>query len=419
MSASCGAEGPPADYALPGFNWFLWPSRDISALDRKGGIAMSLALATLLYEWRRYTAAVVALAFSGLLILAQVGMFVGIVHAATATIDRSRANIMILPPKMESLINSGGSSLPGRIQPLIYLNPEVVEVASWDADGGRWMNVPAPGKKQVTTYINVSMVDTRQDAATLPTDFPESIRVALLEPYAVVIDESQLARLGVKLGDKATLNGRTVWVRGVLHGYPDINNASVTMSRDTLRLLGLNTKDGKTGPLMVRIKDPTRAAAVRDQLNAVSKGGYKAWTREDLAKANEGALMSEQIIGVFLSFSVFLGFLIGVGITSQTLRGAILASIKEFASLRALGVSMGSLRWIVLELSVWVGLVGLIATGLFTGAVFLLAKNGGLPMGFPLPWVVGVSSLLLVISVVSGLLSLGILKKSQPADLLR
>ena len=39
---------------------------------------MSLALATLLYEWRRYMAAVVALAFSGLLVLAQVGMFVGI-----------------------------------------------------------------------------------------------------------------------------------------------------------------------------------------------------------------------------------------------------------------------------------------------------------------------------------------------------
>ena len=88
---------------------------------------MSLALATLLYEWRRYTAAIVALAFSGLLILAQVGMFVGIVQGATATIDRSRASIMILPSKMESLINSGGGTLPGRIQPAIYLNPEVIE----------------------------------------------------------------------------------------------------------------------------------------------------------------------------------------------------------------------------------------------------------------------------------------------------
>ena len=380
---------------------------------------MSLALATLLYEWRRYTAAVVALAFSGLLILAQVGMFTGIVHAATATIDRSRANIMILSPKMESLINSGGGAIPERIQPLIYLNPNVVEVASWDGNGGRWTNVPPPGKKQVTTFVNVTMVDTRPGALTLPVDYPDSVRLALLEPYSVAIDRSQLARLGVKLGDKATLGSHTVYVRAILDGYPDINNASVIVSRDTMRILGMGEKNGKTGPLMVRIKDPAQAETVRDQLNAVSKGAYKAWTREELAKANEGALMKEQIIGVFLGFSVFLGFLIGVGITSQTLRGAILASIKEFASLRALGVSMGSLRWIVLELSVWVGLAGLMATALFTFGVFLLGKNAGLPMGFPMPWIITVTILLLVISVASGLLSLGILKKSQPADLLR
>lgn len=380
---------------------------------------MSLALATLLYEWRRYTAAVVALAFSGLLILAQVGMFTGIVKGATATIDRSRADIMILPAKMESLINSGGGSLPARLQPQIYMHPEVVEVAAFDGDGGRWINRPKDGKKAVTTYVNVNMVDTRPGAVNLPTDFTEEIRTALLEPYSVAIDQSQLGRLGVKLGDAASLNGKTVYVRAILTGYPDVNNASVTMSRDTMRMMGMLTKGGKTGPLMVRIKDPARAEVVRDQLNAEAKGAYKAWTRQALAEANEGALMKEQIIGIFLGFSVFLGFLIGVGITSQTLRGAILSSIKEFASLRALGVGMGSLRLIVVELSFWVGLVGLGATALFTGGVYLLASRGGLPMGFPAPWVIGVSILLLVISGVSGLLALGVLKKSQPADLLR
>jgi putative ABC transport system permease protein len=380
---------------------------------------MSLALATLLYEWRRYTAAVVALAFSGLLILAQVGMFTGIVKGITATIDRSRADIIILPAKMESLINSGGGSLPGRLQPQIYLHPEVVEVASWDNDGGRWVNQPKNGEKAVTTYINVNMVDTRPGAVNLPTDFTEATRIALLEPYAVAIDESQLKRLGVGLGDSASLNGKTVHVRAILHGYPDINNASITTSRDTLRLMGMQVKNGKTGPLMVRIKDPERALTVRDQLNTSAKGAYRAWTRQELADANQGAIMGEQIIGLFVSFSVFLGFLIGVGITSQTLRGAILSSIKEFASLRALGVGMGSLRFIVMELSFWVGLVGLAATGAFTFGVYLLATNNGVPMGFPMPWVVGVSLLLLVISGASGLLALGILKKSQPADLLR
>jgi putative ABC transport system permease protein len=380
---------------------------------------MSLALATLIYEWRRYLAAVIALAFSGLLILAQVGMFTGIVKGATATIDRSRADIMILAPKNESLINSGPSGLPRRIEPQIYLNPDVVEVASFNGDGARWNNRPGEGKKAITTYVQVNMVDTREGAVTLPTDYPESVRLALQEPYAVALDRTALARLGVKLGDSAALNNKTVKVRAILDNYPDINQPSVVMSRDTMRLLGMGSRGDRSGPLMVRIKDPSRADTVRDQLNATSAGAYRAWTRQELSKANESALLKEQIIGVMLGFSVFLGFLIGVGITSQTLRGAILANIKEFASLRALGVSMGSLRLIVIELSFWVGIVGLGATALMTFLISLLAKSGGLPMSFPINWVVLVATLLMVISLASGLMSLGILKRSQPADLLR
>lgn len=380
---------------------------------------MSLALATLLYEWKRYSAAMVALAFSGLLILAQVGMFTGIVKAVTASIDRSRADLMILGPKNESLINSGPNGLPERVQPLIYLNPQVIQVESLDGDGARWTNSPGPGKKAVTTYVNIFDVDPTPGSVTLPTDYPESIRLALLEPYAVILDKTAQARLGTHLGATATLNGKTVHVRGLLENYPNVDQPTVYMSRDTLRLLGMGAKNGKTGPLMVRIKDPLRAQAVVDQLNATSHGAYRAWTKGDLAKANQKALMGQQIIGIFLGFSLFLGLLIGVGITSQTLRGAILASIKEFASLRALGVSVGSLSKIVMELSLWVGVAGLLATAVFTFAVYLLAENLGMPMGFPLPWIITVMVLLTAISILSGLFSLGVLKKSQPADLLR
>jgi putative ABC transport system permease protein len=380
---------------------------------------MSLAAATLLYEWRRYLAAVIALAFSGLLILAQVGMFTGIIKGATATIDRSRADLMILPARSESLVNAGPTSLPARLKPQLYMHPEVAEVADFAGGGGRWQNVPPAGAKAKTAFVQVNMVDTNPGAVTLPVDYPESVRVALLEPDAVAVDRTALKRLGVDLNDTASINSHTVRVRAVLDGYPSMDNPGVVVSRDTLRRLQMGPKGGKIGPLMVRLKDPARAETVRDQLNANARGAYRAWSRDELSRANQGALLKEQIIGVFLTFSVFLGFLIGVGITSQTLRGAILANIKEFASLRALGVSMGALRLIVLELSFWVGIAGLAATALFTSAVYLLAHRAALPMGFRLDFTVGVAVLLMAISIASGLLSLGVLKKSQPADLLR
>ena len=379
---------------------------------------MSLALSTLIYEWRRYLAAVIALAFSGLLILAQVGMFAGIGRAFTASITRSPADIMILAPKAENLMG-GGSGVPRRLMPQIHMHPEVVQVRDLDGDGALFQNFPAVGTKRKREFVNISAIDPFPGAVTLPVDYTDAWRRALIEPYSIAIDESSQGRLGVKLGDKAQINGKTVRVRLLINGYPNMMSPTVVVSRDTLRLLGLASGVQRVGPLMVKLADPARAEIVRDQFNASAKGQYRAWTRQELANANEAAMFKEQIIGVILGFSVFLGIVIGVAITSQTLRGAILASIKEFASLRALGVSMGSLRFIVIELSFWVGLAGLVATALLVFGVSALAKAAGVPMAFSADISAMVAVLLVVISIVSGILALGILKKSQPADLLR
>ena len=59
---------------------------------------MSLALSTLLFEWRRYMAAVMALALSGLLVLAMTGVFIGIGKGFTAQIERSSADVIITNP---------------------------------------------------------------------------------------------------------------------------------------------------------------------------------------------------------------------------------------------------------------------------------------------------------------------------------
>jgi putative ABC transport system permease protein len=80
---------------------------------------------------------------------------------------------------------------------------------------------------------------------------------------------------------------------------------------------------------------------------------------------------------------------------------------------------VGALRRVVLELAFWVGVVGLMATGGFVWLVAKLGEAGGVPMAFPPEYIAMAVALLMIIAVGSGLLSLGILKKSQPADLLR
>ena len=379
---------------------------------------MSLALRTLIFEFPRYLAAITALAMSGLMVLFFVGVFAGIIHSDLATSERSGADLIIMPAKVTSLVNSN-VSLPSRILPQIYLNPDVVAVASTESNNGKWINTPAKGHKKVNMWVNLWAVDTTPGAVTLPTDYSDNIRQALQEPGAVAIDVTTLDTLGAKLGDSASLNGHTVYLRAVLHNYGSADQPNVVGSRDTLYQVGLGPDTGSTGPLLVKIADPARAEMVRDSLNAASHGTFRAWTAPDFNAANEKAIMGEQIIGILLSFMVVLAILIGIGITSQTLRGAILSNIREFASLRALGISLGSLRLIVIELSAWVGLVGLIVAIGLTWLASLASAGVGLPLSLHATQVAEVCALLMVISVGSGAMAMGIPKQSDPADLLR
>ncbi|MBO9500901.1 MULTISPECIES: ABC transporter permease [Brevundimonas] len=390
---------------------------------------MSLALSTLLFEWRRYMAAVMALALSGLLVLAMTGVFIGIGKGFTAQIERSNADIMVLRPGATSLI-SGPSGVPRRFIPLVYNHAEVVEVQPLDGAGGSFQSVKDvdPTASQADRarqgaprqqFVSARIIDTAPGSVTIPTDYSQALVDALRQPYTVAVDETALKTLGVKLGDKALYNGQTVTVIAVTRGYPNMMQPTIIMSRDTLRMLGQADTGPRVGPLMVKIKDPSRAAIVAAQLNAAGNGQWQAWTRQELADANAGAMFEEGILVIIIGGCVVLGTIIGVAITWQTLRGAIMANIKEFASLRALGVGMGSLRRIVMELSFWVGLVGVGAAIFLTWLVQMLAMANAVIIALPPSLLIVVGGGLVVIAMLSGLLSMGVLKNSQPADLLR
>jgi putative ABC transport system permease protein len=325
---------------------------------------------------------------------------------------------MILPPQADSLFGNNNGQ-PRRIIPKIYRHADVLDVQPLNMNWALWSNFPKDGQTAKGEGVQVVIVDPMRGAVSLPSDFGDDLIQALQLPYSVIVDRSSLKRLGVQLGDEAKMNGNRVWVRATTDGYPSMFNASVFMSQQTAKLLHLLNDDQRVGALLVKIKNPALAPQVAAELNTMSDGQYKAWSRAALSSASQKSMLKDGGISVMIGFAVVVGAFIGVVITWQTLQGAILANIKEFASLRALGVSLGSLRLIVMELSLWVGAAGLLLTALLTAGIWLLARSFGVPMDFPLFIDVPVAMTLLIIAIVSGALSLGVLKKSQPADLLR
>ncbi|WQG59945.1 ABC transporter permease [Pseudomonas sp. RTB3] len=123
--------------------------------------------------------------------------------------------------------------------------------------------------------------------------------------------------------------------------------------------------------------------------------------------------------GAGVLFLAAIVFLVGAVITSQTLVAAVVGSIREYATLNALGVGVTALRKVVMEQAFWVGALGLLGSSLLAGLFFVLAGYYNVPL--QLSPIAALACLLLsmTLALVSGLAAIRTLRHADPASLLR
>ena len=123
--------------------------------------------------------------------------------------------------------------------------------------------------------------------------------------------------------------------------------------------------------------------------------------------------------GLTLGLAAALGLVVGAVVTSQTLYAATAASLREYAVLRALGIPRWRMAVLVLTQSFWVGAVG---TGLALTAALVLAPAAdwlGVRVALPAWLLAGTAALTLTLALLSGLAALRVLRRLEPALLLR
>lgn len=375
---------------------------------------VSLARRSLVHDWKRHLAAVLAVAFSGLLVIVQLGLLLGMVGSFTAVVDQASADLWVVEGRTESF--DLAREMPRRYEMKLRLHPEVAAVqplAFW------WTDWRRPDGGRVTIYL--FGLDVGNQSLSLPESFGDELRRALEPVGNVVVDEGDLSKLGVAVGDVAEVQGGRVRVAGVTRGMRAVGGANVFASRATVAtLLGDTWSSDRTAYFLLRLHDPEKAEAVQHALQPPGDPpAFQVYTPSELSALSQLYWILESGAGASFGFSTLLGLVVGIVITSQTLRAAILASLREYATLRALGVPLRSLRAVVLEQAFWVGIAGLAATAVMTAGVLAIASAARVSMTLP-AWALASTALLtLAVAIASGLLALGPLRKTEPAELLR
>jgi putative ABC transport system permease protein len=371
---------------------------------------ISLARRTLLHDWRRFAAAIAALALSGMLMLVQLGLMYGMFDTFTVVMRKAHADLWVTSPDVESFELS--LDVPARFEGRFWAHPDVLDVAPLGQTQGVWRRGAI---KQVAQIIEVP---TRADSAASLDGFTPDLLAALREPGAVVLDRVDAGKLGARAGEFAEINSHRVHVVGTVEGYRAAFGAYVFASHATMRFLGA---DEWANPYyLLRLRDPARAQIVREQLRPRDASApYTVWLPADLAHQSQLYWLLDSGSGVSFGFSVVIALLVGLGVTSQTLRGAVLGQLRELAALRALGIGVARLRGLVVEQAAWVGVAGVGVMLVLTAALWSLAHIVHVALSFPIWTVIGAILFVIFIALGSSVASMGVLYRTQPAELLR
>jgi putative ABC transport system permease protein len=378
-------------------------------------MTVAIARKTMMHEWRRFLPAIVAVGFSGVLMIVQGALLVGIVGTNALYVTKSRADLWVGFPGTLSV--DLGRPISSSIAADLYVEPRIARIEPFLLGTGDWR-----GRRGGATSVTVVGIDPRPEGLGLAAAVSASQRRLLQEPGSVLVEAADLDKLGTAVGQTAEINGRLVRVVGVVTGLRSMGGVNVACSTNTARSLdgNLSASDDVTYYL-VAATNRRLARTIQRQLNmtGASTRRFDVWTSGELASRSVRYWLMESGAGVGFLFATGIAALVGTLVTSQTLMAAVAASAAQYATLRALGVPFRALQHIVIEQAIWVGGCGLVIGAVVSLAAAAFARAVSVPFELG-PGIVVIASIVVVgVALAAGLLALRRLLHVDPATLLR
>lgn len=371
---------------------------------------MSYSLATLWHERQRFIPGILAVGFSALLIALQCGLLLGLFSITSIPVDHTHADIWVGAPEVLSV--DLGRPIPESYFHRVAVQPEL-ETTEIYSQGFAYWGKPNGGS-ELCMVIGSHL---EPDSLGAADELTPELRERLTEPGAIVVDSSELDRLGITgVGDYAEISGRRVRVVGLVHGLKSLAGPYVFCSLGTAQPL-LHLAPEQTTYVLARCRSGAAAATVMQHLREYED--MSTFTRDEFSLRTRMHWLTKTKAGIALGCAAALGLLVGAVVTSQTLYAATAASMREYAVLRALGIPRWRMALSVLAQSFWVGVAGI---GLAIPIVFAMSHGAdtlGARILLPGWLIAGAVSVTMTMALAAGLAALRSLRLIEPALLLR
>lgn len=358
-------------------------------------LVMTLAARNLFHDRLRFAATLVGIVFSVVLVMVQMGLFLGFGRMVTTMIDHAHADLWVLPKGAKCFEDPSMLDVKLRdkitsVDGVASVVPLVIGFSDWRLNSGEM------------TPVFVVGADLK-DGALQPWNVVEGDVEALSQPGTVAVDRSYFDRLGIeKLGATAEIRGHRVKVVALTDGIRSFTTTPYVFVdlKSARRYTG--AFPARASNLIVRLKpDADRAGTAEMIRNQV--GDAEVLTPDEFRSRSRSFWLFGTGAGAALFAGALLGLIVGTVIVAQTLYSSTKDHLPEFATLRAMGSSNRYIYNVIIYQALLNAVIGFVFAAAIGYGVVEMTARSALPIVIT-PWLVAALLVLtIVMCVASGI----------------
>ena len=377
---------------------------------RRLRVSAHLAWRILVHEKGRSALALAGVFIAILLVFIELGFFIAVPQGGMLVYDHMRFDLLLV-----------SSDYQFQAQPWQFPRARLTEAAtvagvkqgtpiyfaggSWqDTGGGLKLDVFLIGCDPAAQPFTVTGINRQQDM--------------LDEGDTMLVDDATRPIFGpLTTGRRVAIDGRRIVIGGTYHLGTGFLGIGVVLMEEANFFRVTHRRNDSVNLGLITLAPAADAAKVAAELRRKLGNDVQVFTRAEL-KAHEDAYWTTRTsVGLIFGSGLIVSLIVGLMVLYQTLATQIARHLPEFATLKAIGYGDASLGAVVTIEAVIVVVVAFVPAAAAAQAVYAVIRSQTLlPVALSATTATGVFVAVLAMSAGSAMLSLGALRRADPAE---
>jgi len=366
-----------------------------------------LAQRNLFHDKVRLTVTLTGIVFSVVLIVVQVGLFIGFTTATSNLIDHSGADLWITSKNVPYV--EQGVAFSERKLNQVRAVPGVADAQKIIAHWTQWKRHDGGQDSVQVVGINVD------DPLERPWNLVEGRIADLKSPDAVILDELYKQKLGVThVGEVFEIGGYRARVVGFTRGIRSFTTSPYvfTSFKNAQNFTGL--REDQTLFILVKVASGQDIEQVRHALLA-HVADVDVLTSTQFSRMTTFYWMFTTGAGVAVLIAAVLGLVVGFVVVAQTIYATTVDHIREYGTLKAMGAPNSYVYKVIMKQAAISAVIGYVLGMLVSLFVVHGSQKGGAAILMPTPMAIGMFFLTLLMCVGAALVSISKVTRIDPA----